>query len=356
MGFNLPIAKKNNADYNRPSDWISIPSIGANEEVAYLVGAIMDTDSNYYALTCTGAFTVDWGDGTIQNYASGAVASKLYTYSSILSEITSKGYKTVLVKVTPQSGQTITLLDTYQNHPTIGTHHPKLWLEINSNFASADFRNWAVQTPYLEAVSLKRYIGSYTNIAFLYAMNLQYVKIVTNSATNVDSMFRNCYKLNYVEVPFNAVTSAQYLFTYTRNFKLVTNGFGALINGYAMYLDSAVVKINTIASTSITNMDYMFKCSDASLTELPSISGANVVTLTTNWLNLSYKSLRRSQIFGLKVSHSYANQLLSATALNEIFTNLGTANAGATITITGNPGSGSCTTSIATAKGWTIIN
>ncbi|MDJ0338273.1 hypothetical protein [Cryobacterium sp. PH31-O1] len=64
--------------------------------------------------------------------------------------------------------------------------------------------------------------------------------------------------------------------------------------------------------------------------------------------------LKRMQAFGLTVSAHMTNGLLSAEALNEVFTNLGTARNGATITITGNPGTATCDRTIATAKGWTV--
>jgi hypothetical protein len=64
--------------------------------------------------------------------------------------------------------------------------------------------------------------------------------------------------------------------------------------------------------------------------------------------------LRKYLLVGATRSHSYDNQLLDASSLNEIFTNLGTEFSGATIKITGNPGVGTCNQSIATAKGWTV--
>ena len=46
---------------------------------------------------------------------------------------------------------------------------------------------------------------------------------------------------------------------------------------------------------------------------------------------------------------------MGATALDALFTSLGTASGTQTITITGNPGAASCTTSIATNKGYTVV-
>ena len=46
---------------------------------------------------------------------------------------------------------------------------------------------------------------------------------------------------------------------------------------------------------------------------------------------------------------------MGATALNAMFTSLGTANGSQTITVTGNPGAATCDTSIATNKGFTVV-
>lgn len=56
---------------------------------------------------------------------------------------------------------------------------------------------------------------------------------------------------------------------------------------------------------------------------------------------------------GCGYSISYAGCALSAAALNEIYTNLGTVT-GQTITVTGNYGISGDDPTIATAKGWTV--
>jgi len=64
-------------------------------------------------------------------------------------------------------------------------------------------------------------------------------------------------------------------------------------------------------------------------------------------------SLTKGTTLNLKYSIDYTNCNLSPTALNEIYTNLGTATA-QTITVTGNWGTTSDDPTIATAKGWTV--
>ena len=58
---------------------------------------------------------------------------------------------------------------------------------------------------------------------------------------------------------------------------------------------------------------------------------------------------------GLQNGFTISGSNMGATALDAMFTSLGTANGTQTITITGNPGAATCTTSIATAKGFTVV-
>jgi hypothetical protein len=77
---------------------------------------------------------------------------------------------------------------------------------------------------------------------------------------------------------------------------------------------------------------------------------ANISNIFNGCINLS-----QGRTDGLRFTISYANCNLSAAALNDIFTGLGTASGAQTITITGNPGEATCNKTIATAKGWTVV-
>jgi len=79
----------------------------------------------------------------------------------------------------------------------------------------------------------------------------------------------------------------------------------------------------------------------------------NAVTVATDMF-LGSLDIARSLITGMPVDHSYLNCNLSATALNEIYTNLPVV-VGKTITVTGNYGVAGDDPTIATAKGWTVV-
>ena len=69
----------------------------------------------------------------------------------------------------------------------------------------------------------------------------------------------------------------------------------------------------------------------------------------------SMRNLEELILPSLQLGFTIANSNMGAAALDAMFTSLGTANGAQTITITGNPGAATCTTSIATLKGFTIV-
>ena len=69
--FKLPIGSTTataSTTWTRPADWLAMPTPGVQEVIGLM--AVYDDGGNYVALNCQGAFTVNWGDGTIVNYPS----------------------------------------------------------------------------------------------------------------------------------------------------------------------------------------------------------------------------------------------------------------------------------------------
>lgn len=342
--------------WQRPADWLPIPSVGANEEVAYLLHAVWDTTVNPVALLCTGNYTVDWGDGTVTNYASNVVAERNYVYSSISSDVTARGYKTVLIKITPQSGASISKIDLTNRHSSYNYRYLSGILQFVDNFSNANqlYTGSNLYFNLIESIEVKYYKGGIYDYNIFGMGSLKYLKIATiNSGINVNAMF-NGAKIRIFDIPktlsgtytnlFDGMESIEDLSDYTVTTAVPSVTF---FNCYCLKKYPVVTGLPTSANSIFYN--------NRSLKIIPAYNFSNVTSIG-NWLYGVDRQVTRSLIIGLKITHTYANQLLDATALNEIFTNLGTANAGATITITGNPGAGSCTQSIATTKGWTVIN
>ena len=128
-----------------------------------------------------------------------------------------------------------------------------------------------------------------------------------------------------------------------------------------------------VGSCPITNFTYMFQgCSSLSSVELDTSSGTSFASMFYNCSSLSSVELDTSSgtnfggmfqscsslssviLTGCKYTVSVANGVLSGTALDALYTSLGTAAGSQTITVSGNHGTSSDTPSIATAKGWTV--
>lgn len=335
-------------------EWVKVPSFEPNEEVFYGIHAVYNTTVNPITLMCTGNYTVDWGDGsTPQNFASNAIAEKNINWSNVAGKPTSDGYKTVLVKVTPQAGATITLLDLYKTSTLLGTHdYMHAWLAIYNNFGSAYFRHWGARSQVLECIyqKIEKSGDTNININFKGIPRLQKIEVSTWQQLSIDGAFRDCPMLDEIGIDLSVVTSAQYAFAYSGNAMPLNANFPALINAFAYALNNTGTKLPTISNT-VTNLQYAFKgfCFDT----IPAVNCANVTSFA-NWLP-DARQIRRSLAYGGKASVSYANQLMSDAAINEAGDNAGTANAGATVDFRGNPGYSTATASKWTSKGYTWL-
>lgn len=326
------------ATWGRPSDWLALPTVQTSEQKFVGLFAVYDTDANYLALSATGNYTVDWGDGTSNNVSSGVTAEKQYTFSSIAnSTLTTEGFKQVIVTVTPQGGNNLTNVNLQRKH-------------------SGNTNTGAFNVPWLDIVINSSALTSISIGGGIVTLgSLRQVTILSHALTTPTSLFFNCQAL--VSVPlFNAtgITNANSMF----------NGCTSLIVAPALNLSSctnttsmfsgctSLVNAPLINMSASTGAATMFNgC--VNLVYVPALNFTNCSTNTNAFANC--RSLSRALFTGLTRGISLANCNLSATAINEIFTNLGTASGAQTITVTGNRGAAACTPSIAVNKGFTVV-
>jgi hypothetical protein len=94
--------------WQRPSEWIQLPDLTNDTQKIVALFAVYDNPSNFVTFRCTGAITVDWGDGTAtENINSGVTAEHNYAYANA-GNTTTEGWRQVIITITPQSGQNIT--------------------------------------------------------------------------------------------------------------------------------------------------------------------------------------------------------------------------------------------------------
>jgi len=120
---------------------------------------------------------------------------------------------------------------------------------------------------------------------------------------------------------------------------------GMLENCYSL------AKIPLLNTASVGNAIAMLN-NCQSLASLPALNLSSVGNFT-NFAN-GCSSLASVACTGINQTISFAYCKLSAAQINAIFANLSASGSGKTITVTGNYGASTCTTSIATAKGWTV--
>ncbi len=105
-------------EWERPADWLALPTVLETDQIFVGLHAIY-SDANFLALSAAGDYAVDWGDGVVENFASGVTAQHIYdytTYDVSNATLCSRGYKQVIVAVTPQVGQNLTVLDLHKKH------------------------------------------------------------------------------------------------------------------------------------------------------------------------------------------------------------------------------------------------
>lgn len=387
--FKLPLISGGSTpstDWVRPSDWLAMPSIGTQEFIGLL--AITDDESNHIALTCQGAYTVDWGDGVTENVASNVKAQHTYTYSAISGTISTRGYKQVLVRVTPQAGQNLTVINLQQQNSTLAKAHTVGWLDIaikGSNITSLVLGGSTVYMYMCENVdiysfgsitilqqlffnfyalqkfSLPSNISSVTDMYRMFAgcRTLKKIPIFDTTAnTSFSSFCVDCYSLQ--EFPlFNTAAGINFQNMFEACYSLRTIPLLNVANGTSFnYMLNNCVNIhivpllNTIKGTNFTGMfQQMF-----SLQIVPNINTA-LGTAFNSVFNLA-PSIARGAFQGTRYTISYNNLCLSRASIVEIFNGLGTAVGAQTITVTNNPGRAALTAgeiAIATGKGWTVV-
>jgi hypothetical protein len=367
--------------WTRPAQWLAMPNIISTDKKFAGLFAIFNDRHNECGIQLNIGYnaTINWGDGTsITGTAYPWVQNKVYNYSTISSpEITDefgRVYKHVLVTIdiNPLEG----LFDMYVSQKS---NH---WLDIKlANTSLRTFGLCNVSKPIclkvidmlsttsvlalnqnyhgLELIERLRFDTSSNTIfaPFLSlgrnARDLNGNPInFTFTATNVGSGLSgiNTDKIGTISLP-NATDCSNFLrmqsqFVGDVSIPVATN-LTSFCNGALN-----VRKVKLISSSNLLNLNQSFF--DTPALEDLEITNCNGVT-TTNLFSNS-RALKRLILTGLTRAVNISNQNHNASSLNAFFTSLGTASGTQNVTITGNPGAATCNQSIATAKGWTVIN
>lgn len=204
-----------------------------------------------------------------------------------------------------------------------------------------------------------------TNMATMFngALSLDYGPTMdTRNVSNFSSIFSTSSVIRVPEYNYSKATDISNMFRFCRQ---LTDIGGTMMNTglslttanevfYECYSINKLPHIQTL--TNVTNTTGMFfNC--RGVKEYGSMDWKTVTntggTATTTRMFYQNWSLSRCQITGITATVSFESCSLGATALNEIYNNLGPG-AGKTIVVTGNWGTAADNPSIATGKGWTV--
>jgi surface protein len=207
-----------NQGYVRPEEWLQLPYVDPTEQKFVGLFAVYDIYDNYVAFTCSGNYTVDWGDGIVENFISGVKAEHRYEYTGISSStLCKRKYKQVIVTITPQVGQNLTSIDLNQLHSYVlsGSGNfltPWLHLRISGpNLTSLNILSnlFSTRQNLIEQVDLLSIGSGFTSFYRLFYNSYSLFKVTmpnTSNVTNFRECFYACYSL--IEVPYFDTSNA----------------------------------------------------------------------------------------------------------------------------------------------------
>ena len=310
--------------YTPPLAWPNISTVYNNipgtQKIAITYKISAATVWIPFSIKVAGAYTVDWGDGTTENFNANVTAEHYYTYSN--TTLTDVGtYKLATVIITPQSGQSITLFSVHQRASIVTVTHnvPIVQLAISApnlttlNLASTGTSTQVITLTDLAVIQFED-LGQITNLnyTFLNCKSLESISlIVPSTVTQCEGTFMNCssmQQLPSISIPnvtvtrnmfsgctnvrgFNStydvgqVADASYMFQSCSSLRIFPKlNWNSIANAEGMYRNcSSLIKMPSITSLSLTNMNQMMEgC--LSLEVVDRIYSANV---TSSYLTFS---------------------------------------------------------------------
>lgn len=281
-------------EWVRPADWLPMPTVSDTEQKLVGLFAIYNLPRNPIAVFFDGDYTVNWGDGTVENFNAGEKAQHDYNWDDVsASTTTTQGYRQVLVTVTPQTGEDLTYCDLGVRHDDITEDYSgSPWLDLILSMPAAGpggniyFYNDSTYAnlPLVQRVQIINAGSSaYFSYLFEYAYSLQEFVLGPNAVSAYSAIFGS-YNGALKTIRFQNITSldnvagilSQVYYrpvsVYLSNVTGVTDASGLLQN------NPKVKKVVIDGAPDLENLDNAF--SNCSSLETVSISGVpNLETL-----------------------------------------------------------------------------
>lgn len=258
--------------YVRNPDWLALPdNVNGVQKVSILI-AIENTDTNYASFTVNGNYTIDWGDGTVENKVSGVCEHK-YTYTGNL--IGSLTYEQRIITITPQATYNLTLLGFNMAVSAINasSSYPMVSgiLDININ------------APYCTTLRIGTTMNS-INRAFRFSRT-ERLCIGEIGATNLEYMCYGMASLKEVVLNFNTKNITNWNYAFNTCNSLETNPVSEFRISSAVstaYMFSNCIALRYNLDNIIINSVYAYSMFNGCFS-IEKVYITNVATATIDW-------------------------------------------------------------------------
>lgn len=319
----------------RDAAWVSLPDNETGVQKVSILNAVFDTDSEYVAFTCAGNYTVDWGDGNVQDFNSGVKAEHKYDYANVNLNSNKLEYKQAVITITPQPGINLTSVSLCDYHSVLGASSIYkstcnfLEVKVNSSMLTNFKLNYTTGgvsyyfMPLLESFILGEHSITRFDSLFKDCTGLENLSFLhTNNVFTYASAFMNCFSLQVMPtLALNVTTSLNNAFNYCRSLVkiqdiILTNTSNSdLVSAFNSC--SSLRKINlTINTNSSFSLNSTFNgCSMLEECNI-SINGGTVSDLSVTF-NACY-SLRSAPYFSTTGCNLFTSMFNTCINLIEV--------------------------------------
>jgi len=346
-------------EWQRPTEWLTMPTIV--DKVLYGLVFVFENGQNVMRVEANSG-RIEWdfeNDGTTVT-SNGSPQTYTYDYSSLGGDVnvytedgTNRNYKQVIFKAEQVANLT---------RETTWELDNNMFADIRCSFAGLYPRIQIHKNPYLRIIECTNQGTTKTrcwdNLSYL---NLE--QFICPSPINIYGV-QNGVSINQDldNVIGGTFNNARLKNINSTNSKISSTNASAIgnitigNNGIDRFYSSTFEVTGTIACTA-TNVRRLFNNSTSKKLIFSSFpanpTSMNATTSSRPFGGCNF--LEELILPNCQSGFSIIDCRMGATALDALFTSLGTASGTQTITITGNPGAASCTTSIATNKGYTVV-
>lgn len=297
--------------WTRPADWIAMPDLTSYNQAVGMLVAVFNDDSNFLAIRCTAAFSIDYGDGTgVHNYATGTLASYTIAWANISSgTLTSQGYRQAKVIVSPQAGNSISIFrcnekNTSDTNTSTSSSYGILEIQVKDN-------------SHLSTCS----IGTSSTTNNSIPRMLQRVQFTgSNTVADLSSSFQGCSGLIQLDLP-SSVTTLSSTFRDCKNLLVVNGLSSATLSGTAINAFLGCARLQVAPSiTPLGSCNNMFQDCLA-LADVSALTLTSITSATSMFQGCL--SLVSIPAFNLNACTTATSMFQSCTALIEVplFTN-----------------------------------